>query len=191
MTSTRRRSIANESELTRPTIPPTSPYGVNCKKDCKTCPSIGTFNRLPYDMCAYSRTLRQSTSPLMYNMSRYKYENCKMCTYDGKLWAPFDLVDFESELLGLSRPNSKCNELEYDPRCPKSSLCTSTFDKSVPIVYAPDVCPVVCNNIKKMRTPGYILHQRDFCGKPMTTEETKKLAKNLTKRQVQPRIYGY
>jgi len=146
-----------------------------CRKECRTCPSIGSFNRLSYDNCTYGIELRQSVSPLFYNMSRYKYENCGMCTYDGKLWAPFDLVDYESELLNLTRPGTRCDELKYDPRCPKSGLCTSTFDKSVPVVYAPDVCPVVCNNIKKMQTPGYLLHRRAYCGRPLEEETRSKI----------------
>lgn len=142
--------------------------------DCKTCPSIGTFNRLRYDNCAYDKRLRESTSPLMYQMSRYKHESCRKCSYDGKLWAPFDLVDFESELIGITRPNSECDELHYYPTCnskqpsvkdPQVPACRSTHDKSVPIVYAYDVCPIVCNNLKKMRTPGYSVHQREYCGK--------------------------
>lgn len=139
----------------------------DCKKTCATCPSIGTFNRLSYDNCEYRKTLQQSTSPLMYKMSRYQFENCDICTYDGRVYAPFDLVDQESELIGLTRPNSKCDELQYNPLCPDSALCTSTFSKSVPIVYAWDVCPVVCNNLKKFRTPGYELHERAYCGRPL------------------------
>lgn len=147
---------------------------IDCKEECKTCPSIGSFNRLTYDNCEYSKHLQESTSPLMYMMSRYKYENCGVCTYDGKLWAPFDLVDYESELLNITRPNSKCPDMKYDPRCPRSPMCISTFDSDWPVVYAPDVCPVVCNNIKKMMTPGYVLHERAYCGRPLSEEEKRK-----------------
>lgn len=135
-----------------------------CSK-CAACPSIGSFNRTTYDNCAYALDLHQSTSPLNYFMSRYQYENCSACTFDGKYYAPFDLVDQESELLNITRPVSKCNQLKYSPTCVKSSMCTSTFDKSNPAVAVRDVCPVVCNNIQKMKTPGYTLNQRNYCGK--------------------------
>jgi hypothetical protein len=165
-------NIGETNTVMHPGNPDKEKYPIigDCKKTCATCPSIGTFNRLSYDNCEYRKTLQQSTSPLMYKMSRYQFENCDICTYDGRVYAPFDLVDQESELIGLTRPNSKCDELKYDPRCPDSSLCTSTFSKSVPIVYAWDVCPVVCNNLKKFRTPGYELHERAYCGRPINDD---------------------
>lgn len=158
--------------------------GDNCKKTCATCPSIGSFNRLSYDNCDYSKYLQESTSPLMYRMSRYAHENCRVCSYDGKLWAPFDLVDYESELKNITRPASRCPSMKYDPKCPRSPSCISTFDNTWPVVYAWDVCPVVCNNIKKMKTPGYKLHERAYCGKPM--KKGKKHVKGLP----QPSGYG-
>jgi len=135
-----------------------------CKK-CATCPSIGSFNRLRYDNCAYSQDLNQSTSPLNYQMSRYKFENCSACSYDGKYFAPFDLVDYESELKNITRPNSLCDSIKYSPTCEKSEMCISTFEQDNPVVMVRDVCPVVCNNIKKPTYPGYTLRQRDYCGK--------------------------
>ena len=134
-------------------------------KDKSTCQSIGTFNRLSYDNCAYDKKLSESTSPLMYQMSRFKYENCSRCTYDGKLYAPFDLVQEESELRGLTRQATKCPTRLYSPTCQKSDICQSTYDKDVPVIYPPNLCPVVCNNIKKINHPGYVLQKTDYCGK--------------------------
>lgn len=136
-----------------------------CDDKCSTCPSIGSFNRKRYDHCSYKKKLNESTSPLQYNMSRYKFENCSACTFDGKYYAPFDLVDYESELRNITRPDSHCDELRYNPSCKKSALCTSTFDSSNPVVFHKDICPVVCNNIKKMKTPGYVLDERQYCGR--------------------------
>jgi len=137
-----------------------------CRETCPTCPGIGSFNRLNYDNCAYDRRLRESTDPLSYTLSRYKFENCARCTYDGTYYAPFDLVDEESELHNLSRPATRCPERLYNPTCQKSDLCWSTFDKTVPVVYPPDLCPVVCSNIKKMKNPGFVVQQQGFCGMP-------------------------
>lgn len=134
-----------------------------CRDTCPTCPGIGTFNRLNYDNCAYDKRLRESTSPLMYQMSRYKFENCARCTYNGKQYAPFDLVEEESELRGIVRPATRCPVNMYNPTCTKSETCLSTYDKQVPVIYPPNLCPVVCNNIKKMNNPGYTLQKRDFC----------------------------
>jgi hypothetical protein len=133
--------------------------------NCKSCPSIGSFNRMTYDNCAYALDLKQSTSPLLYQMSRYKFENCSACTLDGNYYAPFDLVDFESELKNITRPGSLCNSTKYSPYCKKSDRCVSTFDPSVPPVAVKDVCPVVCNNIKKMTNPGFSTKQKAYCGK--------------------------
>ena len=144
----------------------------DCKK-CATCPSIGSFNRLRYDNCAYSQDLNQSTSPLNYQMSRYKFENCSACSYDGKYFAPFDLVDYESELKNITRPNTLCSDLKYSPTCEKSDMCISTFEQDNPVVMIRNVCPVVCNNIKKPTYPGYTLKQRDYCGKKTQKSEAQ------------------
>ena len=132
--------------------------------NCDSCPSIGSFNRLTYDNCAYSLDLNQSTSPLIYQMSRFKYENCSACTLDGNYYAPFDLVDYESELKNITRPASLCNSTKYSPTCKRSKRCISTFDKSVPSVAVKDVCPVVCTNMKPQTSPGYTLKQQPWCG---------------------------
>ncbi|AYV75764.1 MAG: hypothetical protein Terrestrivirus3_33 [Terrestrivirus sp.] len=149
-----------------------------CTNKCNTCPSIGSFNRLTYDNCAYTEDLHQSTSPLLYQMSRYKFENCSACTYDGTYYAPFDLVDYESELKNITRPGSLCSNMKYSPTCKKSELCTSTFDPSVPIVYAPDVCPVVCNNIRKVKSPGYRLENSVKCPSPNIRNSALRMKKS-------------
>lgn len=148
-----------------------------CRGTCQTCPSIGSFNRLNYDNCAYDKKLKESTSPLSYQMSRYKFENCGRCTYDGKQYAPFDLVEEESELKGISRPATRCPTRQYYPNCQKSDTCWNTYDKDVPIIYPPNLCPVVCNNIKKMNNPGYILQKKGFCDDPLKPNQTNNLNK--------------
>lgn len=142
-----------------------------CKK-CQSCPSIGSFNRLRYDNCAYALDLNQSTSPLNYQMSRYKFENCDACTDKGQYYAPFDLVDLESEIKNITRPGSLCNDIKYSPTCEKSEMCTSTFDQSNPVVLVRNVCPVVCNNIKKPTYPGYTLKQRGQCGRLLRNKKS-------------------
>ena len=38
-----------------------------------------SFNRLTYDNCAYSTTVKESVSSLDYNLFKGKYENCTQC----------------------------------------------------------------------------------------------------------------
>jgi hypothetical protein len=119
--------------------------------------NLGAYNRLSYDNCAYQKKLQESTSPLQYRMFEGNYENCNKCTYKNQFWRPFDLVDLESELKNITRPNTKCPELKYHPDCKKSNMCTSTFERNMPVVLDRQVCPVVTNNIPRMANPGYTL----------------------------------
>ncbi len=127
--------------------------------------NIGSSNRLAYDACSYAKELYESTSPLLYQLYEGKHENCGKCLKD-TFWRPFDLVDIESELKNITRPNSRCDQFKYDPKCKKSNMCISTFDKDVPVVFAPEVCPIIHNNIPKMKTPGYSLPPAKLCVPP-------------------------
>ena len=124
--------------------------------------NIGGSNRLIYDNCSYQKQLYESTSPLAYQLSQYKYENCNKCLYD-KFWTPYQLVDIETELRNQTRPLSHCDQFKYSPKCSKSGLCLSTFDRSVPVVPAPEVCPIIYNNIPRQTHPGYHLPNPNFC----------------------------
>lgn len=122
----------------------------------------GSSNRLKYDNCSYEKELYESTSPLAYQLYGGKFENCNKCLYD-KFYMRYDLVDIETELRNQTRPLSKCDQFKYSPKCRKSGLCLSTFDKTVPVVLAPEICPIVYNNIPKMTTPGYRVPDPNFC----------------------------
>ena len=120
----------------------------------------GSFNRLRYDRCAFEKDTQQSTQPLQYRMSMDPFENEKKCVFNkDSFYHPFDdnIVDTESELKGLGRKASRCPQNKYNPSCVKSSMCTSTFDVTVPIVLAQEVCPIVKNNIPRILGPGYEL----------------------------------
>ena len=72
-------------------------------------------NRLIYDRCAYASDIKESTEPLEYNLFVGKYENCKQCPV-GDFTNVLEFgpkVNTESELLGLSRPNTKCPGLKF------------------------------------------------------------------------------
>lgn len=124
--------------------------------------NIGSSNRLLYDNCSYQKQLYESTSPLAYNLYQGKYENCNKCIYD-KFWTPYQLVDIETELRNQTRPLSHCDQFKYSPNCRKSGLCVSTFNKDIPVVIAPEVCPIIYNNIPKQTHPGFCLPDPNFC----------------------------
>jgi hypothetical protein len=129
--------------------------------------NIGGFSRSNYDSCAYEKRLSEQTSPLAYRLYEGAYENCGKCKYENQFWHPFDkeIVDMESELKNITRRLTRCPEFKYNPTCKAGKSCTSTFDASAPIVYAPEVCPIVFNNIPKRTDPGYRMPNPSICGK--------------------------
>lgn len=124
--------------------------------------NFGASNRPIYDNCSYQKQIYESTSPLSYNLYQGKFENCNKCIYD-RFWTPYQLVDIETELRNQTRPLSNCDEFKYSSTCERSGLCVSTFDPQVPVVMAPEVCPIVYNNITKPLNPGYHLPNPNFC----------------------------
>jgi hypothetical protein len=124
--------------------------------------NIGGSNRLMYDNCAYQKRLYESTSPLAYNLFFGAQENCNKCVYD-KFWTKYQLVDIETELRNQTRPLSQCDQFKYSPGCKRSGLCVSTFDRVIPVVPAPEVCPIIYNNIPRQTNPGYNLPSNKIC----------------------------
>jgi hypothetical protein len=104
----------------------------------------GNLNKSLYDKCATQRQHYESTSPFEYAMFDGKYKNINQCSLNNKKYNPYDLVDIDTELRGINRPLSKCIQNKYNPTCIKSSSCFSTFDNP-PVVYAPEVCPIIQN----------------------------------------------
>jgi len=128
--------------------------------------NIGASNRTIYDNCQYQKRLYESTSPLQYKLNFAWAENCNKCLYD-KFWLKYQLVDVESELKNLSRPLSNCDQFKYQPHpnapCARNGMCISTFHKNIPVVPAPDVCPIVYNNIPKQTSVGYSVPNPNIC----------------------------
>lgn len=129
--------------------------------------NVGSSNRQLYDNCVYQKNLYEATAPLNFNLFLGKYENCQKCTYNGDYWVRYDpqIVDIETELRNQTRPLSKCDQFKYSPNCQKSGMCISTFDKSVPVVLVPEVCPIIYNNIPRLTDPGYRLPNPNPCAK--------------------------
>ena len=124
--------------------------------------TIGSSNRLIYDNCAFKQQIDLSTNPLGYYLYRGKYENCNRCVVD-KFWRPFELVDYESDLLNINRPSTRCNKYKYNPNCEKTKTCISTFEKSNPIVLSPDLCPIIHNNLPKIKDNHVYVPIENLC----------------------------
>lgn len=79
-----------------------------------------SFNRLHYDACAYAKNIKQSVSPLEYQLYLGKFENVKPCPCkDNKheCNVPFETrADVENELYNLNRPGTLCPEKKYNPK---------------------------------------------------------------------------
>jgi len=93
-----------------------------------------SFNRLPYDSCAYAKTLQQSTDPLEYNLFMGKYESCKDCPI-GNFTNNLEFgvkTDLESDLKGQTRVGSKCPSKKF-PKHSQNGI--------------PYTTPLVCQNI--------------------------------------------
>ncbi len=138
--------------------------------------NIGSSNRPIYDNCQYMKQLSESTSPLLYRLYEGQYEVCSKCKKDVFI-KRYDLVDVESELRNITRVKSKCDQFQYNPTCKKSDTCTSTFDDSNLIVYPPEICPIVHNNIQKMTTPGYELPEIQICSNKIIEKNNIKIEK--------------
>ena len=143
----------------------------------------GASNKQIYDCCAYSQQLQQSTDPLQYQLYFGQAENCSKCI-DKKAWYKFDtaIVDVESELHNLTRPLSKCDMYKYNPACPPSNMCTSTFSPNVPRILSPSLCPIVYNNIPKPTGPGYTMPDTNICGDTWTRADNVNTYRNYTER---------
>lgn len=125
--------------------------------------NYGSSNRLIYDVCADQKRTFESTEPLNYYIYMDAHENCDRCKCD-RIYYRQDpqLVDIETELRNQTRPLSKCDNFKYNPSCKRSGMCISTFDK-IPVVPAPELCPIVHNNIGRRTHPGFDLRNIKRC----------------------------
>src|SRR5581483_9631639 len=83
-----------------------------------------SWNRSKYDICAYQKSLSQSTSSINYTLDPNKYFNCNDCRIEFGLIGgnnvsitSGNMVDLESELFNLTRQMSNCPERKYLPYC--------------------------------------------------------------------------
>lgn len=119
----------------------------------------GSLTSLHYDQCSFNQQLSLSGDILSWQLYGGKFENCGKCVYNGRFIRPFDadVIDRESELTNRTRSSTICNKNKYNPKCAKSGNCVSTYDASNPVVLAPEVCPIIHNNIRRPTNVGYNL----------------------------------
>ncbi len=97
-----------------------------------------SFNRLPYDQCSYQQVLAETTGPGHYQLGTPP-NTCKPChptdvrvrLQNGgvALNTDTDLIDINSELIGISRNLSNCPSRKYLPNCQNSLLCGAHVGK--------------------------------------------------------------
>lgn len=75
-----------------------------------------SFNRLPYDECAYKKALEQSTTQNDYSFYIGAHENSTECSIGEGISNPphSTKVEVESELWGINRNLSRCPENKYN-----------------------------------------------------------------------------
>lgn len=83
-----------------------------------------SWTRMKSDVCAQNKDTSQSTAPVNYTLDPNKFYNCHDCRVDFGLIGGNNvsvtrnnMVDLESDLWGITRPNSTCPERKYIPHC--------------------------------------------------------------------------
>ena len=88
-----------------------------------------SFNRLRYDDCAYNKELTESVGTLSYILDPSRYENCNKCRMDlgiigGTAVSNIqgNLVDLETDLMGITRKASLCPVQKYKSNCSTGTM---------------------------------------------------------------------
>ena len=131
--------------------------------------AAGYSDNLFYDDCAYNQRLKENREFAQYQLYQGAHENIGKCKYD-RFYHPYDLVDVESELKNQTRPLSDCPSLKY-MGVKQTGTCSTKdkpyqvdyFNKTVPVVYPPEICPIVYNNIPKRSCPGFVIPKYINC----------------------------
>jgi hypothetical protein len=119
-----------------------------------------SFNRLNYDTSAYTHRLKESIGPGEYMLDRNNF--CEPCFVPspevridrfGASICPKDLVDVDSELLGITRKASECPSKKYlplaDEFCKKTNLreCNALDPENTRLSNPP--CTLKCRGINR------------------------------------------
>lgn len=112
------------------------------------------MNQPLYDVCKTHIQIIDSVSPMGYQMYQGKFVNDVRCG-GNKGVSLSERIDRESELKNITRPLSDCAEMKYQPGC-DNKICKDTFKmNNDPIPF--DICPIVFNNMPKIKNPGFLM----------------------------------
>lgn len=110
-------------------------------------------NHLKYDPCAYQQYIKESRNVGCYQLYAGKYVNQRQCRIGLGVVAGNDvslykgsLVDLESEMKGITRPNSLCPTNKYMPRCQQpcnSGLPSGPINCNSELANLP-TCELIC-----------------------------------------------
>ena len=110
-------------------------------------------NHLKYDPCAYEKYLQESKNVGCYQLYAGKYVNRNQCRIDFGVVGGNDvslykgnLVDLESEMMGITRANSLCPTNKYMPRCQQpcdSGLPSGPLNCNSELANLP-TCQLIC-----------------------------------------------
>lgn len=100
-----------------------------------------SWNRMSHDACAYNKYLSQSVNPLGYNLNPIQFENCNKCrmevgTVGGTAVSHIsgNMVDLENDLLGITRPSTKCPSYKH---LPNKTNMIKRYEQYKPVSHAP------------------------------------------------------
>ena len=95
-------------------------------------------NRLMYDTCEYKTRLNESSDTLEYTLDPIRYENCNKCRMElgvvgGSAVSHIqgNLVDLETDLMGITRKASLCPTKKYDSACASKNMANCNNKKIV------------------------------------------------------------
>lgn len=109
----------------------------------------------PYDLVDVESELKNQTRPAS-RCANLKYRGVKQTGKCETVKRPYQ-IDYAHKHVGegLVIPHTNCS----------IDGTLGTFEKSVPVVYPPEICPIVHNNIPKRNCPGYVIPEYITCNK--------------------------
>ena len=112
-----------------------------------------SLSSLRNDKCFYEKSLKESKSVGCYQMYGGKYVNNRQCMIDfgilgGNTVSLFNgnLVDLESDMMGISRPATLCPSHKFTPRCNEpcsGGLPSGPINCNAELIHKPS-CQLIC-----------------------------------------------
>lgn len=157
--------------------------------------AAGYSDQLMYDDCAYNQRLIENRNYAQYRLYQGAFENMNKCRYDRFYhpYDLVDVEsELRNQTRPASQcPSLKYQGVKQTGKCQTvnapykvdfmhkhngsspivpTTTCSidgtlGTFSKTVPVVYPPEVCPIVYNNIPKRTCPGFVDPEYITCNK--------------------------